>query len=67
MEVSRYYGEVFSSFDIGNYAELAEKIRRVPSRFEEARTAALDRYNLRTNVNEHLARLGHSSTGAPGG
>lgn len=57
-EVMKYYGEVFVSFDIGNYVELAQKIQRGGNRFEEARHRALATYNLQTNVALHLEKLG---------
>jgi glycosyltransferase involved in cell wall biosynthesis len=57
-EVMKYYGEVFVSFDIGNYVELAQKIQRGGNRFEEARSRALATYNLHSNVALHLERMG---------
>ena len=57
-EVMKYYGEVFVSFDIGNYVELAQKIQRGGNRFEEARNHALATYNLQTNVALHLEKMG---------
>lgn len=57
-EVMKYYGEVFVSFDIGNYVELAQKIQRGGNRFEEARSRALATYNLHSNVVLHLERMG---------
>ena len=56
----KYYGEVFVSFDIGNYVELAQKVQRGGNRFEEARNRALATYNLQTNVALHLAKMGFS-------
>jgi glycosyltransferase involved in cell wall biosynthesis len=56
-EVARYYGEVFTSFDIGNYVELAQKLSGPDRRFESERVSALARYNLTSNVAMHMAKL----------
>lgn len=66
-EVTRYYGETFVSFDIGNYVELAQKIERGGNRYEAERDRALAKYNLQTNVALHLEKLGFIADGAPTG
>ena len=67
-EVTRYYGETFVSFDIGNYVELAQKIVRGGNRYEAERDRALAKYNLQTNVALHLEKLGFvANEGATGG
>ncbi|SKA25840.1 Glycosyltransferase involved in cell wall bisynthesis [Enhydrobacter aerosaccus] len=57
-EVTKYYGETFTSFDIGNYVELAQKIQRGENRYQAARDHALAKYNLKANVALHLEKLG---------
>ena len=64
-EVMKYYGEVFVSFDIGNYVELAQKVQRGGNRFEEARNRALATYNLQTNVALHLEKMGFTLPAGP--
>ena len=67
-EVTRYYGEAFVSFDIGNYVELAQKIVRGGNRYEVERDRVLARYNLQTNVALHLEKLGFvANEGVAGG
>lgn len=62
-EVTRYYGEAFVSFDIGNYVELAQKIVRGGNRYEVERDRVLARYNLQSNVALHLEKLGFVANG----
>ncbi|WP_395662027.1 hypothetical protein [Aestuariivirga sp.] len=45
-EVRKYYGDVFHSFDIGNYRELAQKVQQPGSDFREKRDAVYQKYNI---------------------
>lgn len=58
-EVRKMYGEVYHSFDIGNYMELAEKIRIARNDYAQERDRAYAKYNIRGNVLRHLEALGH--------
>jgi glycosyltransferase involved in cell wall biosynthesis len=62
-EVKRYFGEVFTSFDMGNYIELAQRIRTFAEGdgewdFPEARDQAFERFNIRASAREQLKRFG---------
>ena len=65
-ETSRYFGNVFESFDMGNYVELASKVKfgtENPQRLEftERRDAAYEKYNIRSSVLEQLSHFAHKS------
>lgn len=45
-EAKRYYGNVFTSFDIGNYAEISQKIRLNRDDYDVAREEAYAKYNI---------------------
>jgi glycosyltransferase involved in cell wall biosynthesis len=67
-EVKRYFGEVFTSFDMGNYIELAQRIRTYAESagewdFPEARDRAFERYNIRLSAREQLERFGFQISG----
>ena len=57
-ELNKYYGDVYTAFDIGNHLELAEKIQKPANRFEELRESAFRKYNLSGNIALHLGKLG---------
>jgi glycosyltransferase involved in cell wall biosynthesis len=59
-EARKMYGDVYHTFDIGNYLELAEKIQIASKDFTEAREKAYQKYNIRSNVRKHLEEMGHS-------
>jgi glycosyltransferase involved in cell wall biosynthesis len=54
IEVRRYYGDVFHTFDIGNYLELSQKIDLGGSRFSDARDAVFQRFNIKTSIDAHM-------------
>ncbi|MBO9669936.1 MAG: hypothetical protein J7485_05420 [Sphingobium sp.] len=63
METARYFPNSFSSFDIGNYVELAQKIEWVVSNrevadFKENRDKARERYNIDASVRLQLEKFG---------
>ncbi len=64
-EVKKYYGDVFHNFDIGNYLELAQKIRNGGDDFRDERDALFERYNIEENVRMHLAKFGFTPAPAP--
>ncbi|WP_157136869.1 hypothetical protein [Sphingomonas sp. PAMC 26617] len=63
-ETKKYFGTVFSSFDMGNYVELAQKIRfcaENPSAwlYADEREEAYAKYNIRDSIVQQLTRFGH--------
>ncbi|MDD4617391.1 MAG: glycosyltransferase [Alphaproteobacteria bacterium] len=61
-DVRKLMGNVFHTFDIGNYMELAEKMRIAEHAhivFGEQRERAYQEFNIRKNVLKHLEALGH--------
>ena len=61
-ETRKYFGDTFLGFDIGNYIELAQKVRHaaaqpVRSAMRPARDIAYDRYNIRGSVMTQLERF----------
>lgn len=61
-EVRKYYGDAYTTFDIGNAVELAQKIVAGPSDFREVRDAVVKKYNIRNSIAEHLDRFGFRSS-----
>lgn len=45
-EARRYFGDVFSRFDIGNHLEIAQKVEYDRVDYTEARNAAFSKYNI---------------------
>jgi glycosyltransferase involved in cell wall biosynthesis len=64
-EVKKYYGEVFHSFDIGNYIELAQKILKGGDDFVEQRTKLFEKYNIEKNISLQLEKFGFDNTNTP--
>ena len=67
-EIKRYFGEVFTSFDMGNYLELAQRIKSYAEGvesldFDAPRDEAYTKYNIRLSVREQLERFGFKPTG----
>ncbi len=58
-EVRKDMGDVFHTFDIGNYMELAEKIQFAKRDFSEQRNKAFKEFNIKKNVLKHLEAFGH--------
>jgi glycosyltransferase involved in cell wall biosynthesis len=59
-EVRRYHGNVYTSFDIGNYVELAQKLMAPQRDYSVERDASYAKYNIVENVRRHLEVLGHT-------
>jgi glycosyltransferase involved in cell wall biosynthesis len=57
-EVRKYMGDVYHRFDVGNYVELAQKLTGPANDFRVERDAAFLKYNISTNVDLHLEKLG---------
>ena len=53
-ELNKCYPNTFSKFDIGNYVELARKIKNYKEDYTEAIDKSLEKYNLENNVRLHL-------------
>lgn len=56
-ELSLYFDNSFYFFDIGNYKELAEKIKTSAKKKNTGRCDALSRYNIKTNINIYKKSL----------
>ena len=52
-EARRYYGNVFGSFDIGNYLEIAQKVQNETIDYTDQRDTAYRRYNIMNSVSVH--------------
>jgi hypothetical protein len=63
-ETRKYYGDVYHTFDIGNYVELAQKISGGGDTFKPQRDIAFAKYNVETLVAEHLDKFGFKTSGA---
>ena len=61
-EARRYYGQVYSNFDIGNFVEVAQKVRFDKSAYDEAREKAFARYNIVRSINLHRHLFEHCRT-----
>lgn len=53
-ELQKYYPNTFETFDIGNYSELAYKIRNYKKDYTHSIDACLQIYNLENNVKNHM-------------
>ena len=53
-ELNKYFPNTFSKFDIGNYVELARKIKNYKEDYTEAIDRALEKYNLENNIKLHM-------------
>lgn len=53
-ELQRYYPDCFEVFDIGNYIELADKIRNYRSDYRDRIGQCMRTYNLENNVKNYL-------------
>ena len=53
-ELNKYYPNTFSKFDIGNYVELARKIKNYKEDYTEAIDKSLEKYNLENNIRLHM-------------
>ena len=49
-ELNKYFPNTFSKFDIGNYVELARKIKNYKEDYTEAIDRALEKYNLENKI-----------------
>lgn len=54
LQARRYYGVTFSQFDIGNYIELAQKIKSGVSDFDRERETVYNKYNVKEDVENHI-------------
>jgi glycosyltransferase involved in cell wall biosynthesis len=63
-EVRRYHGDVYTTFDIGNYVELAQKLQTPRPDYGPQRDKSYAKYNIIENVHRHLEVLGHSPIAA---
>ena len=52
-ENRRYYGDVFSRFDMGNYIEIAQKVQHDHSDYSEQRELVYQKYNINTLIDLH--------------
>lgn len=52
-ETRRYYGDVFSRFDMGNYIEIAQKVVHDQSDYTEQREIMYRKYNIDTLIELH--------------
>ncbi len=52
-EARRYYGDVFSRFDMGNYIEIAQKVKYDNSDYSSRRDEMFEKYNISTLVDLH--------------
>jgi glycosyltransferase involved in cell wall biosynthesis len=59
-ELKKFTGEAFFSFDIGNWMELAEKIKNLPQEDEinENRSKYIENYNISKTVQLYLKKMG---------
>ena len=53
-EFGNYYPNCFSTFDIGNYLELADKIENFEDKYDDAIEHALKEHNIEKNVQEYM-------------
>lgn len=53
-QLKEYFPDCFSTFDIGNYLELAGKIENFEEKYDEAIEQALKRHNIEVNVQEYI-------------
>ena len=53
-ELNKYFPNTFSKFDIGNYVELARKIKNYKEDYSEAIDKSLEKYNLENNIKLHM-------------
>jgi glycosyltransferase involved in cell wall biosynthesis len=49
-EARRFYGNVFTSFDIGNYFEVAQKVQNDSVSYDEAREEVYGKYNIKKSI-----------------
>ncbi|MBN8944225.1 MAG: hypothetical protein J0H01_32255 [Rhizobiales bacterium] len=49
-EARRFYGEVYSSFDIGNYLEVAQKVQYDSAEYSDVRDKIYGKYNIMRSV-----------------
>ena len=52
-EVRRYYGDVFSRFDMGNYIEIAQKVATDSNTYSEQREKMYEKYNIANLIDLH--------------
>ena len=65
-EARKYYGDVFTRFDIGNFVELAQKLQAPPADYSENREVAYNKYNLHKNVISQLEYFGFEADALAG-
>ena len=53
-ELNKYFPNTFSKFDIGNYIELARKIKNYKEDYSESIDKSLEKYNLENNIKLHI-------------
>ena len=53
-ELNKYFPNTFSKFDIGNYIELARKIKNYKEDYSESIDKSLEKYNLENNIKLHM-------------
>ena len=53
-EFGTYYPNCFSTFDIGNYMELADRIVNFEDKYDDAIECALKEHNIEKNVQEYM-------------
>lgn len=59
-EATKYYGDVFDKFDIGNYVELSQKIETGGSDYNAQRDIAYEKYNIDSFIELQLNRFHHT-------
>lgn len=58
-EFGKYYPNCFSTFDIGNYMELADRIENFEDKYDDAIECALKEHNIEKNVREYMEVFEH--------
>jgi glycosyltransferase involved in cell wall biosynthesis len=64
-EVRRYLGQVYGTFDIGNYIEIAQKVQHDTTAYDKQRAAAYERYNIAAGIALHRHVLEHRALPSP--
>lgn len=53
-ELNKYFPNTFEKFDIGNYSELAYKIKNYKSNYENRINECMSKYNIENSIRLHL-------------
>lgn len=62
-QLKKYYPDCFESFDIGNYLELADRIKHYSRDFSAKIDACMETYNLENNVKLHMSLFESAEAG----